>query len=615
MPPKFPAAAKAIDFPRLCSAYRAARRKFEVHRKTYRELALRIAGDQYSEEAGQIPRPVNCLSLYSRVVPRSVVPKEPRVSMSTDDPKRRATVKAEERWVNDEFKREHLGDEFRRVFLDATISIGIMKVGLASPGDAAARGYGIKAGKPFAERVSIDDFCFDPFVRDPRRATWYAQRSRVRLDAVKDSPLYEKAVSRKIEAQVFSPHDDQGNDRAQTVGFGTDVDDEAFDFCEVVEFYLPAEKLVVTMLADEAGNVYADDLKGEHPPLDVREWVGPDCGPYHFLILQLVPDNAMGKGPIQDIVTLDEHFNALMAKLIEQAGSQKDVLAASGAADKDAERIIHVSDRAAVRVDNVDKLKPLHFPGADPGNQQFGLALWDLINKLGGNIEAMGGLGVQAGTATQEKIINANSSATVADMQELTLQLIASVADALCWYYHYHPELVMKTSWAAASDPDVTVRTPVYPASRKRERPDERVRDFPYEDMRVRMDPYSLQHQTPQGKLAFILQVVTQVLTPLAPLLQQDGVKIDTNALLSKLAEFSGVYELAEVVKYAEPPAPEAEDGDGLPHDRTLPVATERTYNRVNRSEQTAGGQRTAVQQLLGSAARAGSTPGMKVGA
>jgi hypothetical protein len=305
-----------------------------------------------------------------------------------------------------------------------------------------------------------------------------------------------------------------------------------------------------------------------------------------------------------------------VTKLIAQAGAQKDLLAVGGSADKDSKTVIDAPDRAAIRVDNPDKLKPLHFPGADPGNQAFGLALWDLINKLGGNIEAMAGLGAQAGTATQEKIINANSSATVADMQELTLQLIASVADALCWYYHYHPELVMKTSWAAESDPTLQVPTPVYPARTPRKAPTDRIRDFPYEALQVRIDPYSLQHQTPQGKLAFILQVVTQVLTPLAPLLMQDGVKIDANNLLQKLSEFSGVAELAEVVKYAEPPAAAGGEGaDELPHDRTLPVKTERTYNRVNPGEKTEGGQRTAVQQLLQSSSRNGSAPGMRVGA
>jgi hypothetical protein len=156
VPKTLPPAAKDVDFPKLCAAYRAARRKFEVHRKAYRDVAARIAGDQYSEETGQVPRPVNTLSLYFRVVPRSVVPKEPRVSMSTHEPKHRTTVRAEQQWVNDEFKREYLGEEFRRVFMDALIGVGVMKVGLASPGDAAARGYGIKAGKPFAERVSID---------------------------------------------------------------------------------------------------------------------------------------------------------------------------------------------------------------------------------------------------------------------------------------------------------------------------------------------------------------------------------------------------------------------------------------------------------------------------
>lgn len=610
---KPPPSAKSVDYARLCAAYRASRRKMEHFRSTRRELAARIAGDQYSEETATQPRPVNCLSLYTRVVPRSVVPKEPRVSLSTMEAQYRPTVKAMERWVNDEFSREHLGDELRRVFLDALLCFGVMKVGLASPGDSVSRGYGLAAGKPFAERVDLEDFAFDPVARDLTRASWYAQRQRVRLDALKDSNLYEKAVQRKIEAQVYSPHNDQGDEKIGTIASQVETLDEAFDFAEVVEFYLPAEKLVVTMLADEAGNVYAGDLNGDNPPLDVREWVGPDCGPYHFLLLQVVPGNAPGKGPIQDIVTLDEHFNALFTKLIEEAGAAKEILAYQNSADKDAERITAAANLSAVRVDNLDKIKPITFGGPNPANQAFGLALWEFINKLGGNIEAMAGLGAQASTLGQERIINANSSATTADMQELTVELLARVSDALCWYYHYHPELVMETSWAPRSMPDNAVKTPVYPASH-RGRPGDRVRNFPYEAIQCRCDPYSLSHQTPGGKLQFILQVVTQVLTPLAPLLQQDGTKIDTATLLQKLSELSGVAELAEVVKYAEPPTEQAGDASELPHDRTLPVATERTYNRVNPSEKTDSGQRTAMQQML-AAASAGRNGSAKAGA
>jgi hypothetical protein len=607
-----PAAAKDLDLPRLCDAYRAARRGQEHAVAFRRKVAARLAGDQWSEETADVPRPVNFLSLYCRVVPRSVVPREPRVDLSCHDPKHTATVSAMERWVNAEVKRMYLGEVARRVFLDALISQGVMKVALAGPDDSALSGWNLPSGAPFAKRVSPDNFCWEHEARDVREAGWYAHTSRVPLNTVKDSTIYNAAARKRAVAQPLSRTAGFGTETAASLGRSNSGEgDEAFDYVTIVEFYLPRERLLVTMLADDSGCVYADKLTGPDAPLLVREWVGPDCGPYHFLTLGVVPDNAAGKGPIQDVVTLDEHFNGVVDKLIEQAARQKEVLAAGGAADKDAERIIAAADGQVVRVDNVDKLKPLGFGGPNPNNQQFALGLWDLLNKFSGNLEAMAGLGAQASTATQERIINANSSATVTDMQEAMVSHLSSVVDALCWYWHHHPEKVMHNSWSPPSMPEKKHPTPVYPAGKAPQ--GQRERNFAYSELDVRVDPYSLQHQTPSTKLAFITQILTQVWTPLAQLFQQAGVTLDANELVDIFSKFGGVPELSQILKHQQPPQAEGGPGSGGATEEShngprMPVTSERTYNRVNSSEKTDAGQRTAMQQML-SRPGAGASP------
>lgn len=621
---KSPPSAADLDLPKLCDSYRAARRVLMRFREERREVVRRLAGDHWSEETAEVPRPVNFLSLFCRVVPRSVIPKEPRIDLSTREPKYKATVTAMGRWVNDEIVEMNFAETIRRVFLDSLISIGITKVALAAPGDSAKAGWDLPAGYPFAERVDLDDFAYDHHARSFHEAAWFAHRCRYPLAAIKDSNLYNAAARKKAAASMDTRYNEPGDERVSMMGrqYVAGDDTEAFDYTDVVEFYLPRQKLLVTMLADQQGQVYAEDDTGPNAPLSVREWVGPDCGPYHFLCLGLVPGNAMPKGPIQDIITLDEHFNALVHKLIEQAARQKEVLAASGAADSDAQRIIDARDGESIRVDNVDKLKPMGFGGPNPNNQAFALSMWDLLNKFSGNLEAMAGLGAQASTATQEKIINANSGATVTDMQENAVAHISSVVNALCWYWHHHPQKVMKSTWSPRSMPEMSHPTPVYPARYPNAPAGARMRNFPYDDLCVKVDPYSMQHQTPGGKMAFIKSVIVELFTPLAALAQQQGVQLDMNTLFTMIGEMGDVPELSEVIKTVTPPQDEAAENEGesgfgsggateMSHNGPrMPVSTQRTYQRVNPSTKTEGGQRTdMIQKLLtASAARNGRT-------
>jgi len=163
--------------------------------------------------------------------------------------------------------------------------------------------------------------------------------------------------------------------------------------------------------------------------------------------------------------------------------------------------------------------------------------------------------------------------------------------------------------------PELKHPTPVYPAGAPNTPPGARVRNFGYDEMDVRIDPYSLQHQTPAGRLAFLNQVMTQILTPLAPLLQQQGIVIDMNAFLAKIAELGDAPDLTEIVKSQPPPQP-VDDGSGGPgsdgatqmthNGPRMPVQTERNYNRTSSTQATEGGQRTARMQQLMAAAKNG---------
>ena len=100
----------------------------------------------------------------------------------------------------------------------------------------------------------------------------------------------------------------------------------------------------------------------------------------------------------------------LFRKLGRQAERQKTLLGVMGDAQRDGERIGSASDGDIVTMDNPEKAKELTFGGVNPDNFNFVIALRDLFSWTAGNLDAIGGLGPQAPTATQEKLIAISSN-------------------------------------------------------------------------------------------------------------------------------------------------------------------------------------------------------------
>lgn len=550
-----------------------------------REAVRKYGGDQYSTETSSVPRPVNFLSIYLQLVSRSLIAQAPNVTISTPKREHRRTVGAMESWANAEIKKMDLADVLQRAGIDAIYGISIIKVGLASPGEAEKSGWTQQAGQPYACVVDPDDWVMDPHARTLRELAWCGHRVRVPLAAIKDSPMYEKAKRKKLKANVDRKYNESGDERISMIGrqYVSGDEDEAYDYVDLWEIYLPMEKLVVTLVSDEGDTPMIGE---DEEPFHVQPWLGPHSGPYHFLnLMPPVSGNAMPKGPIQDLIDMDEAMNWMFQKLIDQGVRQKSLLLISAQADGDATRINEAGDGDTIRVDNPDKIKPAGFGGPDPTNNAFVLGLWDFLNKLGGNIELMGGLGQQSKTATQDKMLNANASASMRWMQQSMVIFTSKVIESLCWFWHHHPKKVM-TSHFAITGLSSPIERNITPQDRQKVR---------FEEMEIKVEPFSLQYQSPEEKLAFLTQVVTQILMPLLPLLQQQGIGINIGRYLEYVAKYGSSPDLAEIVESIDVASAEPPGGDQPPK----PGNTTRTYTRVNRSEATSAGQTAALRQTL----------------
>jgi len=577
-----------VDLGRLCSSMRASRRTLEPHRVSRLEAVRKYAGDQWSTETALVKRPINFLSMYLSIISHSLIANSPRVQLSTMNVKAKAVVSAMELWANPEIEQMGLMEHLKRWVIDSIYGMAVMKVGITTPSESEKSGWKFTVGQPYAIAVDLDDWVMDPNARSLDQLAWCGHRSRLPIASLRNSKLYDAAKRKKLKPTLDRQYNQPGDERISMLGrqFISGELEEAYEYVDVWEIYLPMEKVILTMISDDGDT---PDVTEKSELLEIKNYVGPYCGPYHYLTLMPpVSGNAMPKGPIQDLIDMDEALNGMLQKLINQAKRQKSLLGAQGDGDSDVQRITEARDGEAIRLDHPNKLTPIEFGGPNQNNQQFTSYLWEFLNKLGGNVEMLGGLGAQSRTATQDKMLNANSSASIQSMQQAVVSGTSRVLESLCWYWHHHPQYTMDAYHPIEGLPNPIKRT-VTPQMRQ---------SVPFEDLKLKVDPYSLQFQTPEQKLAFLNQTVSQIIIPLMPMMQQQGITFDLNTYLKIIATHANSPELTDIIQSIQVPEPAGDQGEGEETPGKSPTSS-RTYNRINASEKTDQGQSKVTQQLL----------------
>jgi hypothetical protein len=578
------------DYGRLCGAARTAMHVLRPYRETRREMVREFAGARWGDSAARKPVPLNLLALYEQIVGRALVSQNPRYLLSTFDRDKKPDAAKAMAWANDRVEEMDLADALRRCVVDALFGFGVMKVALARPDDAMASGWQVQAGMPFAEPIDLDDFLIDTKATRFRQATWVAHRYRLPRAAAEER--FGRKAAGDLPDDELREHNATGDQRIATLGRSQEGDDEEFEpHVAVWEFYLPAYRRVVTLADDATG--YAEtrrkaDRQGDPLPLEEVEWLGPDCGPYHYLAPTVVPGNLMPKGPLMDLFELHDAVNELLRKSIRQAKRQKSNTAVGNAAAEDGQRMVNAPDGQAVYCNSPEQIRQIDSGGPNPQNFAFLLQLKEMFSWAGGNLDLMGGLSPQSKTATQDKMLSENASRALGTLQEQTVKFSASVGKALLWYWWYHPELRMVSEYSPAGLPGVSTTLELTPAERRR---------TPYSAIGVKVDPYTLVYQTPQQKAAQVNQIVQQVIIPGLPVLQAQGVGFDAHAYVELMAKYYDLPELTDVVVYQEPAAAGSNVGGG--GGTHMPASTNRTYTRENVAGTSRQGTDAAMAEAM----------------
>ncbi len=582
------------DLSRLCFDIQRARLALRQPRQD-RLLAVRqYAGNHYSEEGVRHREPANLLSLYISVMLRNLIAKNPRFILSTFNRQLKPIVTAMQAWGNQELVKLRAAETFQRVVIDGLFSMGILKIALATPSDAASVAFSQKAGEVYLSSIDFDDFVCDMHVRDTEQFKFAGHRYRVPLDTVRDSKLYSKA-RKDLVASTDQPFNLEGDERINVLGRTFyQVDAEEFeDQVDLWEIYLPRHKLILTLADDQlTGPAMSSRNAVTMPfeePLRVQRWLGPDTGPYHYLNYCPVPGNWRGKGPVQDLIDLHESANLLLNKLIDQAERQKSLLLVAGGAMEDAGRIQQASDGDIIRTDRPELCVPRDFGGPNAQNYQIYDALKQLFAYMAGNLDMMGGLSPQSKTLGQDQLLAQNASRSVADMQDRTVSFVSEAIKAMCWYWWHDPFKTMRSNHTLQALPDISITRDITPAMR---------RLGAFEELDIKIDAYSMQHSTPQSRMQALSQVMQQIIMPLMPLLQQQGIGVDINAYLKQAASYLDMPELLDIATIQEPPQESAPTQGEKPG---MPAQTQRTYVRQNQPGRTnQGDDRARVAAMMG---------------
>ncbi|MBU1307863.1 MAG: hypothetical protein KKF33_20355, partial [Alphaproteobacteria bacterium] len=467
------------------------------------------------------------------------------------------------------------GDVLSESTQGAFFSLGIVKTGIDSNGEDYRNGYSYKMTRPFAASVTLDNWVHDMTATRKDKMTFCGDRLSLLLDDAAD--LYEHGD--KLLPLKDTEGYGQSGERLKELTQGGSSNREYFrDICEVWEIWDSVEGRIITLAAGEGEPC---DVTGEF--IDVRDWTGPEKGPYHFLGFNPVRGNIMPLPPVSLWLDLHELANNVMRKLERQAQRQKTVFGVQPGGDSDGLVSMQANDGEMVKLLNPKSIANISFPGVEPSQLAFLIQLKNMASWLWGNIDALGGLSPQSETLGQDRLLTASASQRLVRMQNITIQFAQEVIHDLAELLYNEPSITLPLT---KSYGDISIPRYWTPADR----------DVDFLHYNMTIDPYSLSYRTPSERLEIIRQTILQLAAPFAQQMQAQGIVVNYEKLFKIVGEYTGLDELKQILTYAKPQGTEEGPVRALQSPNTT-----RTNVRVNRPGSTSQGKDEAmIGELLG---------------
>lgn len=546
-----------------------------------------FVGQHYGDGGADKAVPANLLELATTIYLRLLAARQPKCIVTTEDPTLKPFAADMEIVLNQIPSEIKLGDTIRRAVMEAMFAMGVVKVGIAGIDDRPNFG-----DEPFVSLVQMDDYFVDMSARSWDEIQYEGNEYWMDVIAIKEAYGVELPED---TYQGYSLTD--GSKQARAVS-NDEPDAELYPRVLLRDVYLQKENRMITY-AVETRQVLRD-----------IEWDGPEGTPYIKLWFSDVPGNLLPLPPMAVWRDLHDFSNVLYRKIANQAVSRKTVAVFQGGSDEEVARFRNAADGDAIRYSGM-KPEEITVGGLDQSALALFLQNNDLMSRFAGNLDTLGGLSPQSGTAAQDKLINESASARVAAMGDAVTEFAKKIFKRLMWYAWTDPVRVRKYRKVYSKEFNIGEMKIWSPETR----------DGDFLDYNFDVAPFSMQDDSPTTRIQKLSEIMNTFIFPMMEMMMQQGLYVDAKSLIDYIAKNTNMPALADIVKSMDPNVMaqqmQPRQAAGLPQPSyvsTKSPVTRREYIRINRPGKMTEQGKNAVlaQALLGkmsqSAEMAGAT-------
>ena len=565
------------DVAQLSKAVGYSRRRLEIFRVNNHKVLKQAVGRHYSENGAEDRVPINLLELSMNIYLQRLVAKNPAAAVSTDYNQLKEISTRLELSLNNNIREIKLGKTLESVVNGAMTSKGIIKIGLNRT-TVEYLGNTHDSGQAFASYVSLDDWVEDMTADTEENSQYEGNYYHVTIDDAEEMfPDYEGDFTPRTELAntEIRDHDiSEGDNQPNREEFRPMV--------RLIDVYLKKQNMVLMCLAADD----EDDPIGE--VLKTVEWAGPENGPYRKLGFSTIQNNTMPVAPAMHWMDMHGLANNLFRKLGRQADREKTVTGVRPGGDQDGNRVIEASDGDMIKLDDPKNVAELHTGGINQSTLAFVLMLKDMYSYMAGNLDMLGGLGAQSETLGQDQLLSASASMRIQRMQKEVTEFTQGVIQDLAYYLWYDPQPEQKPVVKRVRGfESIAIKVPFNPEDREGD----------YLDYNIKIEPYSMQHHSPESKVQGIRTFLAEMVSPLMPMMQQQGITLNIEKLFKTVGKLSNISELDEIIEYSSPTLNDEPVGSSDMVGK--PAVTQRNYTRRSIPGATDKGKSAVMQQTL----------------
>jgi len=522
---------------RLSNSCRKSEEMITPYRNQRRQFLKEYAGPYYGRGYNSID-PLNLIySTVSTLVPNLAFTPEAVVTTHSPDKELFADLFALD--LNALLDEINVAKTLRMLLIDAVFGMAIAKTALGPSGAAGTDEDGnwlSDPGKVFFEYVSLDDYVPDMTARSREEMAYEGNRFLINYEYALESGIFDNAeIERLRDASNRYRNSSRASDLSRQ-GQAITSDDEYVHRVELLNLWIPSEQRSVFL----PGN---PDLTLKY--IGEVEWDGPEDGMFDVFGFTPVPDSLIPIPLIGAIYDLYVLCNKIATKIGRQADRQKSFIAVSEHQEEIADSVRDVRDGEVLVVPDASPSGISEQSIGGPSDDNYKAVAWfqDFFNRIGGNLDLMGGLKSMSNTLGQDAMNRSDAGVRVSDWRE---QCIKSFNSALRKMAHYEITDPVTVRNLTLIDNDFGLSIPI------RWSPEAREGEL-FEKYFVNISTHGRAPMSPEEEMRSTEEWVSNILIPLAQIGGPQGLRLDVAKVAKLTSERRGLRGVSSFFRQGPP--------------------------------------------------------------